>query len=151
MLTEGILSHPAPSPKDICREGNNQGQIHNPRFPPLLASYFSAFTMESPLRSPQLSTYSAGDIDEKATQRSSYAIRSPSHRNTRFSSMNNPLPSPQQPFMNDPYSEPPPPTRAYRAEIPKSNPVVSSYLSISWMFGFREKWSLLLCASFCDF
>ncbi|KAJ8085529.1 hypothetical protein PM082_004347 [Marasmius tenuissimus] len=100
--------------------------------------------MDQPLRSPHFSTFSGvGDADEKATQRSSYVLRTPSHRNTRFSSMSNGLPSPQQPFIRESYSEPPPAT-TYRTEIPKSNPVVSTYLSLGWMFGFREKWSLLL-------
>ncbi|KAL0575729.1 hypothetical protein V5O48_006242 [Marasmius crinis-equi] len=99
--------------------------------------------MDTPLRSPQFGTYNSADSsEEKAAKRSSYVIRSPSHRTPRFSSISNGLPSPQQPFIHDPYSDPPT-TRKYRNEIPKPNPIVSTYLSVSWMFGFREKFSLL--------
>ncbi|KAL0566325.1 hypothetical protein V5O48_015689 [Marasmius crinis-equi] len=98
--------------------------------------------MDAPLRSPQFGTFNSANSSEKAARRSSSVIRSPSHRNPRFSSMSNGLPSPQQPFIHDPYSDPPT-ARKYRNEIPKPNPIVSTYLSVSWMFGFREKFSLL--------
>ncbi|EEB91327.1 hypothetical protein MPER_10329, partial [Moniliophthora perniciosa FA553] len=79
------------------------------------------------------------------SSRNSYVIRSASYRDRRFSSSVSSAPVSSIPEVS---ATPIPDSQPTHPRLEKRNAIVSFYLSLSWMAGFREKYSLALLVIF---
>ncbi|ESK86443.1 hypothetical protein Moror_4950 [Moniliophthora roreri MCA 2997] len=87
-------------------------------------------------------------MEKPASSRNSYVIRSVSYRDRRFSSSVSSAPVSSIPEGSTaPVPESQPGETSY-PRLEKRNAVVSLYMSLSWMAGFREKYSLVLLVIF---